>query len=331
VHAKIAIIYNEPIPDRYTQMGEAEAIADVLEEVRAVNDALLEMGYSVTKVPLVPPLEAVRQQIRIQDVDIFFNLFEGFAGRPETEAIIAGLLALSGKPFTGSPSATIALALDKVKTKDLLIGAGVPTPEYQVLRPETVSQFDLGFPCIVKPAGEDASHGVTQDSVVNDMAALERQVEKMCAHYGGQALVEEFIDGREFNATIVGNEKPRLLSVSEIVYTLPRGLPRLVTFGAKWTRGDIYFDRTDPVCPADIDEELWNQAAEASLSAYRLVGCRGYARVDIRLDAEGRIKVLEVNPNPDIAPISGAARQAKAAGMTYNQFIDEIVLLALAR
>ncbi|MFA4835598.1 MAG: ATP-grasp domain-containing protein [Dehalococcoidia bacterium] len=330
MRAKIAIIYNEPINDRYTQMGEAEAIAEVLDEVKAVSDSLLELGYSVTKVPLVPPLETVRQQIQSLDADIFFNLFEGFASRPETEAMVTGMLALSGKPFTGSAPATLALALDKIKTKELLAGVGVATPGYQVLHPETINRFNLNFPCIVKPAAEDASHGVTQDSVVNDAAALARQVEKICTHYGGRALVEEFIDGKELSATIMGNYDLRVLSISEIEFTLPPGLPRLVTFDAKWSSpGNIYFDHTTPVCPAQIDKELWSHVSETSLAAYRLLGCRGYARVDMRVDAMGKAYVLEVNPNPDITPISGATRQARAAGMTYSQFIDRIISLAL--
>ncbi|MDD5092978.1 MAG: ATP-grasp domain-containing protein [Dehalococcoidia bacterium] len=331
MRSKIAIVYNDPIPDRYTQFGEADAVSDVLEEVETVNDALKELGYDVINVPLVPPLDEVRETIRNLDVDIFFNLFEGFAGQPDTEPIIAGMLALSGKPFTGSTSPTLFLALDKVKSKEFLIGSGVPTPRYHVLRPETMGRFDLDFPVIVKPPAEDASHGITVDSVVNDSAALARQVQKVCLNYGGSALVEEFIDGREFNSTVMGNQDIHILSISEIVYTLPPELPRLVTFGAKWLPGDIYFENTDPVCPAEIDTELWDQVAETSLSAYRLMGCRGYARIDMRLDAEGRAKVLEVNPNPAIAPRSGAALQARSAGMTYAQFIKRIVSLALER
>jgi D-alanine-D-alanine ligase len=326
---RVGLVHNEPIIDRYTQMGEADAIADVLEEVTAVNKALLDMGYQVNKLGLVPPLDESRRLVQELPVDIYFNLFEGFAGRPETEAMMAGIMAVTGKPITGSSPATLALALDKVKTKEMLIAAGVRTPGYQVFRQPDITSFQLNYPVIVKPAAEDASHGVTQDSVVRDAAALKRQIEKVCAGYGGIALVEEFIDGRELSATIMGNQKPVVLSISEIVFTLPPELPRVLTFAAKWTPGDIYFENTDPVCPAQVEKVLWDHIAETSIKAFRLTGCRGYARVDMRVDEQGRAHVLEVNPNPDISLTSGAVRQAAAIGLSYPQFVDRIVKLAM--
>jgi len=324
----VALVYNDPTPDRYSNMGEADAVSDVLEEVKAVYDALLVMGYSVVKVPLVPPLEDARATLTRLDAGVIFNLFEGFAGQPETEAMVAGMMATMGKPFTGSAAPTLALALDKVKTKELLMAAGVNTPRYQVLYPHTVSSFNLGFPVIVKPVAEDASHGVNQDSVVKDIGALKQQVEKVCSDYGGRALVEQFLNGRELSATIMGIRHPRLLSISEIVFSLPSELPNMLTFGAKWLTDDVYFHHTDPVCPAQVDDALWAHISEVSLAAYRLLDCRGYARVDMRLDASGRASVLEVNPNPDISLTSGAVRQASAIGITYPQFIDRIVQMA---
>ncbi len=194
---KVGLVYNEPLPDRYDAMGESEAIADVLEEVKAVEEALATLGHQVTKVGLVPPLEEVRRVIQGMDVDVYFNLFEGFAGRPETEAMVAAMMAVTGHPYTGSLPGALSLGLDKVRTKDLLIAAGVPTPRYQLMRPGEADNLTLNLPCIVKPAGEDASHGITAESVVNDTASLARQLERVCAGYGGRALVEEFIDGRE--------------------------------------------------------------------------------------------------------------------------------------
>jgi D-alanine-D-alanine ligase len=328
---RIALIYNDPVPDRYSQMGEADAIADVLEEVKSVYEGLIEIGHSVVKVPLLPPIDNVRSILSTLDADVFFNLFEGFAGRPETEAMVAGMLAVMGKKFTGSLAPTLALALDKVKTKELLIAAGINTPRYQVLRPETIEQFTLQYPCIVKPAAEDASHGVNQDSVVKDGGALAIQIEKICSHYGGKALVEEFLDGREFASTIMGIHKPIITAISEIEFSLPPGLPRMLTFGAKWLTDDVYFNHTDPICPAKIDAALAAHISEVSISAYRLLGCRGYARVDMRLDPQGRANVLEVNPNPDIAPTVVWDARLASVGLTYPQFVDRIVQLAFDR
>jgi D-alanine-D-alanine ligase len=326
---KVGLVYNEPVVERYTQMGEADAIADVLEEVTAVNKALLDMGHIVNKIGLVPPLDKSKLLVQAMPVDIYFNLFEGFAGRPETESMMAAIMAVTGKPYTGSSPATLSLCLDKVRTKELLIATGVLTPGYQVFRQSEPVSFKLKYPVIVKPSAEDASHGVTQDSVVREDNSLERQINKVCSGYGGVALVEEFIDGRELSATIMGNQKPVVLSISEIVYTLPPELPRVLTFASKWTPGDIYFDHTDPVCPAKIDKVLWDHVAETSLKAYRLAGCCGYARVDMRIGDQGRAYVLEVNPNPDISLTSGAVRQAAAIGLSYAQFVDRIMKLAM--
>jgi len=327
---KVGLIYNEPVADRYDVMGEAEAVADVLEEVKAVETALGELGYQITKIGLVPPLEEVRRIVQGMDVDVYFNLFEGFAGCPETEAMVAGMLAATGRPYTGSQPSALALALDKAKTKELLMAAGIKTPPFQLMRAGEAGCLELSFPCIVKPVGEDASHGLTAESVVSDRENLARQLERVCASYGGVALVEEFISGRELSATIMGNHFPIVLSMSEIVYSLPPGLPPILTFGAKWTTDDVYFLHTDPVCPAQLDKELWDHVAEISLKAYRLIGCHGYARVDTRLGADGEAYVLEINPNPAISYTAGAARQAEAIGLSYAQFIDRIIALAIS-
>jgi D-alanine-D-alanine ligase len=309
-------------------MGEAAAVADVLDAVKAVNDALVGKGYEVTTVSLLPPIDEVRAIISRLDVDVIFNLFEGFAGQPETEAMVAGMMTVLGKTFTGSPAPTLALALDKAKTKELLIASGLATPGYQVLRPESVESFALSYPCIVKPVAEDASHGLTQDSVVNNPVTLSEQVEKICTNYGGRALVEEFLDGRQISVTVMGNRKPIVLFISEIIFTLPPELPRIFTFGAKWLEKDIYYDRTTPVCPAVVDEDLRVQLSDMSIATYKLLGCRGYARVDLRLDAHGNPYVLEVNPNPDIAIPSWSE---SGSGIPYPQIIKRIVDLAFDR
>jgi len=177
--------------------------------------------------------------------------------------------------------------------------------------------------------GEDASHGISEESVVSDISALEKQVRKVCALFGGRALVEEFLDGREFNTTVIGNIKLNVLAISEIVYTLPPERPRVLTFESKWDENSLYFKNTRAVCPADISQREQNQITQIAKSVFRLLGCRGYARVDFRQDSAGKLKVLEVNPNPDITPGAGVALQVTSAGMAYNQFIERIIRLAL--
>lgn len=328
---KVAIIYNEPAADRYQAMGEAKAILGVLDEVRAVEQALVELGHDIILLPMRPPLKNVKNLLQDLQADLIFNLFEGFEGSPETEAMVARFIEDSGKPFTGCPAKALSLALDKAKTKAVLAAAGIATPGYQLLTPQNLSEFHLDFPCIIKPIGEDASHGITAESVVYDFPALEKQLLKVSRLFGGKALVEEFLDGREFNTTVVGNNTPSILAISEIVYQLPPGIPRILTFAAKWETESAEYQGTKPVCPADIGKGKEKEITRIALTAFRLLGCRGYVRVDLREDRKGQIHVLEVNPNPDISADSGAARQVKAAGMTYTQFIDKIIGLALEK
>ncbi|MGQ9546492.1 MAG: D-alanine--D-alanine ligase family protein [Dehalococcoidia bacterium] len=326
---RVAIVYNEPCYPDHDAVNEEQAVRAVLEGVESVERALLELDFDTTRVPLLPPLEEAEKKLRNLDTDLVFNLFEGFFDCPETEAVIPEILSAMGIPFTGCPASSLRLALHKAKTKLILQGAGIKTPDFHLLNPETVHTFNLLYPCIVKPCCQDASHGLSQESVVHDLSALERQVRKICGSFGGDALVAEFLPGREFNATVMGNLELTVLPVSEIVYSLPSGMPEILTFDAKWKRGSLYFEGTKPVCPAEIEAEQEQHIVETATTAYRLFGCRGYARVDMRMDREGQINVIEVNPNPDISLGAGAARQAEAAGMTYTQFIEKIVQLAL--
>jgi D-alanine-D-alanine ligase len=295
----------------------------------AAHRALDELGYKVTIVPLLPPVEHARDLLRALDTDLVFNLFEGFDDRPKTEATIAGIMSELGFTYTGCSPAALALGLDKAKVKDLLRAHGISTPKHQLLTPETLSEFQLTFPCIVKPSGQDASHGLSANSVVQDEASLARQVVGISRAFRGKALVEEFVDGREFNATVMGNDEVAVLPISEIVYTLPPGLPRVLTYAAKWEENTLYFDGTKVSCPADIGVEESAMILQTAVAVFRLVVKHGYARVDMRLDSEGKVQVLEANPNPDITPGSGAARQAAAASMTYPQFIEKLVSMAL--
>jgi D-alanine-D-alanine ligase len=329
MHMRIAVVYNEPQQSRYDAVGEEKAVLGVLEAVEAVHRSLLELNFDVNLVPLMPPLEQAQGELRNLDTDLVFNLFEGFCDYPETEAIAPGILSEMGIPFTGCPGPVLRLALDKAKTKQILQAAGIKTPDFQLLNPKTINTFQLDYPCIVKPCCDDASNGLSAESVVHDFSALERQVSVISDFYGSHAIVEKLITGREFNATVMGNSELTVLPVSEIVYSLPSGMPEILTFDAKWEADSPYFEGTRPVCPAEIEAEEQQHIAETITTVYRLLGCRGYARVDMRLDQEGQLNVIELNPNPDISPGTGAARQAEAAGMTYTQFIEKIVQLAL--
>lgn len=328
---RIAIIYNAPEPDLYGTTVEKKASLAILSGAEAVHQALTDSGYPVVSIPLLPPLESAREKLEGIEADLVFNLFEGFDNHPEAEAAIANSLSKLGLIYTGCSETALSLALDKVRTKTCLDAMGIDTPDHQLLSPETVSLFRLDYPCIVKPYAEDGSAGITEESVVHNFTSLENQVKTISARFRGRALVEEFVDGREFNITVLGTKQTTALPISEIVYSLPPGMPRILTFSAKWEPQSVYFQHTKAVCPAEISAELQERITMTAIFVFRLVGRRGYARVDFRLDAKGQLKVIDLNPNPDISPDSGAALQARANGMNYTQFIEKIVLLALER
>jgi D-alanine-D-alanine ligase len=297
VCARVALIYNEPVFSRYHNRGEEAAVLGVLDAVEAVHGALLELGYDVIQVPLAPPLEQAGGQLN----------------------------------NTGCPGAALRLSLDKAQTKVILKAAGIATPDFQLLNLEILPTFRLAFPCIVKPVAEDASHGLSESSVVHDFTSLKEQVKQISHAYGGQALVEEFVGGREFNVTIIGNTNCTVLPVSEIDYLLPDGMPEILTFAAKWQPDSPYFKGTKVICPAEIGPEYQENMEDIALKTFRLLGCQGYARVDMRQDKRGRYNVIDVNPNPDISPSAGAVRQAAVAGMSYRQLIEKIVQMAMEK
>ena len=326
----ITVIYNEPVSSYYSGTGEDKAVTGVVTEALAVEKALVESGYQVTCIPLSLPFGKTRNTLVQLKTDVVFNLFEGFPGYPETEADICQILTDLGVPYTGCPPKALQLALNKAETKSLLKAGGINTPDFQLLTSRTLSAFSLEFPCIIKPNSEDASHGITEASVVGNFQAMKVQVDKVSMQYQtGEVLVEEFIDGREFNATVVGNIRKQVLAISEIEFSLPPGLPSIITYAGKWEVESQYYQGTKPVCPAQITEIEKQKIIEIAEKACIITNCRGYARVDIRMNKQGRIYVLEVNPNPDISPDSGAALQAKTAGITYTEFINKLVLQAM--
>ena len=329
--ARVVIVYNKPEVSRYSSRGEDTAVLGVLESVEAVSKSLIELKHDTVLLPLSPPAEDIRSLLSATNADLLFNLFEGFCGFPETEALVPEIAEEIKIPYTGCPGSVLRLALDKARAKMLLKSAGIRTPSGQVLNPDNIAGFNLVYPCIVKPRAEDASHGLSDLSVVDDFASLKRQVITISNAYGGEALVEEFVGGREFNATVMGNTTYTALPPSEIVYTLPEGMPKLLTFAAKWEVGSVYYLNTQLTCPAKITPAEKRAITQTITKVYQLFGCKGYARVDMRLDKDGKVNVIEVNPNPDISPGTGAARQADAAGMTYSEFMNKIIQFAFER
>jgi D-alanine-D-alanine ligase len=325
VQDKIVVIYNEPAIGAYHHLGEGPAIEAVVGTVRAVGTALNELGYSVQTLALRPPLSMAQNELKRVEVDMVFNLFEGFDGWPESEAAIAHYLEGLGLCFTGSPSHALRICENKAAIKSLLSSYRLSTPDWQVMYPGCAEKFRLEFPCIVKPLGEHASHGLSPGSVVSNIPDLTEQIELVWQNYRHRSLVEKFLHGREFRATVIEKEHLTLLPIEEIIYNLPPEKPKLLTYAAKWVKGDEYFVGTSEQCPAYIDQDLKHRMGIMAASAFVVAGCRNYASIDIRQDENGEPLVIDINPNPDISHEGGVKLPIQALGMSYPAFIDLIL------
>jgi D-alanine-D-alanine ligase len=326
----IAIVFNAYEP-RPTAPGERLSEESVAEMARQAHDAIRAGGHNVTLIPLQRSLLNFLGRVRELNPDALINLCEGYFGRPQWESNVAGIFELLGLTFTGSASKTLAFCQDKFKAKAVLRAAGLPTAPAQLMLTGE-EPLELRFPLIVKPNAEDASLGIYPDSVVRDEEAFRRQVRRCLENYKQPVLAEAFIDGREFNVSVLENGAVTPLPVSEIDFSaMPKELPRILGYEAKWFEDDPLYQKTPPVCPAPIDEELRVKLQGLAAAAFRVMGCRDYARVDFRMDAKGRPFILEVNPNPDISTNAGYARALTAAGIAYASFWGTMIDNAMKR
>jgi D-alanine-D-alanine ligase len=236
--------------------------------------------------------------------DVVFNACEAPLGRPELEAHVTALLEWCGVRFTGSGSETLALCRRKDRVNAVLRAAGVPIPR---------TDF---FPCIVKPADQDGSVGLHIDSVCDDQRSLERARSRLV----GPIIVEEFLPGREFAVSLWGRRDGDYVSIGETRFE--NGL-RLNTYAAKWEIDSSDFANSPMFYDVKLDSELRDPVIDAARGAWQAVEARGYVRIDVRLDAEGVPRVLDVNPNPELSPGVGIQRAITEAGWTWEQFVKK--------
>ncbi|MDW8466196.1 MAG: hypothetical protein RML35_08490 [Chloroherpetonaceae bacterium] len=338
--AHIVVIYNS-VPDRNALTHDLRSELGVLQVAEGVAAALRQM-HQVSLVPFTGDVILLAEQLRKAKPDAVFNLFEGAFGFSQSEVFVPITLDLLGIPFTGSPAKTLEVCVQKSLTKKILLRRSVPTPRFQVFDIGAPIATDLPFPLLVKPEREDASLGISNDSVVRSESELRRQVEFIWKQFSQPALCEEFIDGREFNVAILGDPDyerfighpfaPKVLPISEISFeSLPEGYPRVVSYKAKWEELSLEYQGTKPICPAPIEPKLEAQLRQLAMSAFHALGCRDYARIDFRYSQSGQLFVIDVNPNPDISPDAGFARSAKVGGYDYSALIQTIADFALNR
>lgn len=307
---------------------------DTWETINAVKNALEENH----RVSLIEANEDAFEKLRSVKPDIVFNIAEGFRG-VSREAQIPAILEMLNIPYTGSDPQTLAICLDKARTKEILSYYKIPTAKFFVV--EDLNHFhldiELEFPLIVKPLHEGSSKGIFNSSVVENQDELISQIERVLTSYKEPAIVEEFLPGREFTVAILGNGKDaRVLPIVEIKFdSLPHGAKPIYSYEAKW----IWDTPSKPLdifkCPAEVDENLKEKIENIALLTFKVLRCRDWCRIDLRLDRDGIPNILEVNPLPGILPNpednSCFPKAARAAGLTYNQMINEVLNAALKR
>jgi D-alanine-D-alanine ligase len=340
-HEKILICFNEPLGIYESYSGKAQADGVVAEDTSdpgLVAQVLDMQGILQRRFEQVECLAFSRdfakalRRILQHAPDVILNFVEALAGDVNFESHIAGAFEILDIEFTGSKALTLGNCLDKLKTKQILRSLGVRTPRYTLARLNRMpleAELKLKFPLILKLNKEDASIGISENSVVSDFAGLQAQLDFLFRTFRQDVLVEECLPGREVSAAVLGD---RVLPLSEISYdALPGHLPRIVTYEAKWAPNSDYYRGTVPVCPAVVDEEMRRLIEKTALAAFNALDCRDYARVDFRLSRRDIPHVIDVNPNPDLSPEAGFIRSSARAGISYEEVLFTLVDFALQR
>lgn len=320
----------------------ASEVGTVGEEMDALLTALRAEGVEVHCINVEDNIDKLIAALRLYEPDAVFNLVEFFYDDQNLEPNVAALYELFDVPYTGSTPHCLAACQRKVRTKLLLEDAGLPTSPYCVVEKEPVpdpEELELSYPLIVKPALEDASGGIEPESVVHDYESLVERVRYLLTEFEQPALVEEYVEGREIHAAIIGNKNPEVLPLfemefddSDIFEDDEEWRPQIISYSAKWDPHSKSFYTMDAVVPPrDLPPEVEARIKDVALKAYRVMGCRDYARVDMRVEEDGTPYILEVNPNPDLADDSAFIMCAKASGRTYGQTLREIAMMAANR
>ncbi len=305
---------------------------DVLVQVETVRAALQSLGYETTDVPLSLDLRAAVEVLRSARPLLVFNLAETIEGKGSLIHFAPSLLETMGIPYTGAPAEAIVLTSHKLLGKKILAAAGIDTPPSVTARSALESGFPLDFPVIVKSVWEHASIGMEDSAVAHSPDELVAEISRRSEAEGTDRLfVERFIEGREFNLALLGgcadDPCPQVLPPAEIQFVdYPQGKPRFVSYRAKWDAGSFEYGRT-PQCfdfPQE-DAALLDTLRRLSLACWDLFGLRGYARVDFRVDEQGRPWVLEVNANPCLSPDAGFIAAAGRAGLSRDDVVRRIV------
>lgn len=342
---RVLVLYNQVGKDEYEDLRKVDPlslgfkteypihVSTVKEEYNAIVKALRSGGFRARAVNVEENLHKLETLLHRNPPDVVFNLIEFFHDTSRLEGSVAGMYEIHRVAYTGAPPFALELCQRKGLTKQVLLANGVPTPRFRLLfHPTVPKRHGLHYPLIIKPAREDGSSGIDKESVVYDYSGLTSRLEKVFATFAPPIIVEEFIEGRELHVSILGNDPPVVLPIIEFDFSefLPDH-PTIISYAAKWDPLDEAYHRMHSMCPAKLPKRVQKKIEEIALRAYKLTGCRDYARLDIRLDKNNHPFVLEVNPNPDLTEGVSFMESAEKAGISFSETLKMIVEFALQR
>jgi D-alanine-D-alanine ligase len=335
---KIVVLFDRVLVDESADQATSPDKAPVTRSLdkkeveEEVAEALEKLGHEPTLHELDGTPKSLVALAKLE-CDLVFNLTESFADDDTADFKIAAFLELIGKKYTGSGTHGLMLAQDKAIAKKIFAFHGIHTPVFaKSFRGRLDFSHDLQFPVIVKPAREDGSIGIEFSAVVSSIRELMERMDWLHANFDSPVLIEEYIEGREMYVGVIGNDKPAALPVVELdLSKLPDGMPRIASAEVKWGKGTKAFRDTKSAVATDLPEENVLALQQTAVAAYQALELRDYGRVDMRLQADGRVHVIEVNPNPWLSSKAEFAMAARKAGRTYPQLVEEIVELAMAR
>jgi D-alanine-D-alanine ligase len=301
-----------------------------LQEAVKIESVLQEEGHDVVNMPVYDA--DLGTYLRCYDPSqyIVFNWCEDIPGVPHSEALAARLLEELRFTYTGSPPEVLHSCWDKQKVKQILHRSSVPTPRWCVYHSPDIDDWHC-FPSIVKPSREHCSYGVTTDAVVTSPEELKERVVYILDTFRQPVIVEDFIDGREFHVSLWGNGHIEILPPAEMDFAAFDNVKdRLCTYDSKFLPGSPHYDGIVLQLPASLADTEYEQLKQICIHAYQTIGCRDYARLDIRL-RNGIFYILDINPNSDISADASTACAAEVAGYSYGQMLSHIVNLAAQR
>jgi D-alanine-D-alanine ligase len=303
---------------------------EVTGETRRLGSAMEEQGHSVMLIPITTANLAAQLEPFHPDDHIVFNWCECLPGIPHSEAHVTETLESLNFVFTGADSRALALSQDKQRVKALLTTHSITTPRWAVYENAGADDWEC-FPAIVKPAHEHCSIGITSEAVVMSKHELQNRIDHILKTYRQPALVEDFIDGREFRVALWGDSRPRALPIVEMAFSaFPDLRERLCTYDSKFDPASLHYNRIETLLPAPLREAESRLLCKTAAAAYSVTGCRDYGRIDLRL-RHGVFYVLDVNPNPDLSADASMAYAAEYAGFSYGALGSYLVALAACR